>query len=163
MEEWKQIKNYHYSISSYGRLRNDLTLKILKERIDNKGYHKCDLYDGQGNSKGFLAHRLVAFAFLSAPKQGQTQINHIDGNPKNNKVENLEWVTPKQNSEHAVKTGLFPRGGGHHLTILSDDDVRRIRELYKIGFLQWQIADKFGIHQSVVSRYVNRKRGGAYR
>ncbi len=161
--EWRKIHNEQYSISENGILRNDRTGKILKAKIDNKGYNKFDLYNGKGKSKGYLAHRLVAFNFLPPPLDKQIQVNHIDGNPLNNHYTNLEWVTPKENSEHAVKIGLFPRGAKHHLSILSDDDVMRIRELHTSGFKQWQIADKFGIHPSVVSRYINRKRGGAYR
>jgi hypothetical protein len=159
--KWIKIINEHYSISENGMLKNELTGKILKVRIDNKGYHKCNLYNGEGKSKGYLAHRLVALNFLPAPKPGQIQINHIDGNPLNNHYTNLEWVTAKENSEHAVKTGLFPRGETHHLAKITDDQVREIRLMWETGrYFQWEIADTFNINQSEVSRYINFKRRG---
>jgi len=158
---WKNIDGYNYSISDHGDLRNDKTGKILKERIDNKGYHKCDIYNGQGKSKGFLAHRLVAFAFLESPKEGQIQVNHKDGNPLNNNYTNLEWVTPKENTQHAVKTGLFPFGETHHLSKITDAQINEIRWIYKTGeYFQYEIAKMFNINQSEVSRYIGCKRRG---
>lgn len=161
--EFRKIENEHYSISENGLLRNDLTGKMLKVRIDNKGYHKCDLYNGSGKSKGYLAHRLVAINFLPPAKAGQIQVNHIDGNPLNNHYTNLEWVTPKENSEHAVKIGLFPRGETHHFSKVTDSEINEIRWMYKTGqYFQHEIAKMFGINQSEVSRYITRQRRGAH-
>ena len=162
--DWKQIKSTHYSISNHGLVRNDKTKKILSPRIRRDGYSMVGLYDGRGTPKNVQAHRLVAQYFLPPPSNPlKIQVNHIDGNPSNNHVSNLEWVTPKENSQHAVKTGLFPRCGSHHLAKLSDNDVLQIRELYRDGLNQYQIAIKFNVNQSVISRYITRARGGAYR
>lgn len=161
--EWRKISNEHYSISDYGDLRNDLTSRILKPRIDNKGYHKCDLYNGHGKSKGYLAHRLVALYFLDSAKEWQTQVNHIDGNPLNNHKSNLEWCSPKENSEHAVKIGLTPKGETHHFSKITDAQIREIRTIYQSGLhSQYDIASLYGINQSEVSRYINHKRRGGH-
>lgn len=160
-ERWANIKNNHYSISDYGQLRNDITGKILKPRYRKDGYSMVGLYTN-GKPKNFQTHRLVGEYFIPNP-DNKPWINHIDGNPKNNHYTNLEWCTPKENSQHAVRIGLFPRGEKHHLATLTDLQVAQIRLMYSDGVNQYKIASQFGINQSVVSRYVNRKRGGAYR
>lgn len=60
-----------------------------------------------GKQKHFYVHRLIAQAFIPNP-YNKPQINHIDGDSSNNSIENLEWVTAKENVEHAYKTGLSP-------------------------------------------------------
>lgn len=77
----------------------------LKGSIDSKGYRYVDIRDKYGKRKCPKVHRLVAFAFLLNP-DNKPQVNHIDGNKLNNKVDNLEYVTNKENRKHAIETGL---------------------------------------------------------
>ncbi len=161
IELWKKLDLHDYYVSNTGKVMNCKTKKVLKNRIDTKGYNYVDLYDGKGNAKRYLLHRLVASLFVEG--DNSLQVNHIDGVPTNNRFDNLEWVTAKQNSEHAVKIGLTPRCEKHHLSKLTDTHVTEIRILYSNGISQNEISSIYGIDQSVVSRYVNRKRGGAYR
>ena len=71
----------------------------------NKQYEALGLYVN-GKQKNYYVHRLVAEAFIPNP-ENKPQVNHKDGNPKNNHVSNLEWVTAKENIAHAYKKGLI--------------------------------------------------------
>lgn len=119
MEIWKSIKDYpDYEVSSYGRVRsidryitNSLNRtifyksKILKFSHNNKtGYNQVALYKNK-KIKTFSIHRLVAETFIPNPNN-YLEVNHIDGDKTNNHVENLEWVTRKENITHAITTGL---------------------------------------------------------
>lgn len=101
-EVWKDIKGYEglYQISNFGKVKSLYSNKILKNGNNGKGYLFVFLCKDK-NSKRFYIHRLVAVHFL--PLIGnKTQVNHIDGNKNNNKVDNLEWCTNKENLIHSV-------------------------------------------------------------
>jgi hypothetical protein len=76
--------------------------KRVRGSLNSKGYVQITVAAGQK----ILLHRLVAALFLDSPLVDQTQINHIDGNKRNNAVSNLEWCTPSENVRHAVRIGL---------------------------------------------------------
>lgn len=105
MELWKNIKGYegYYQISSYGRVKNIKTNKILTGDINNIGYKRVILY--VPIKQRFFIHRLVAEHFCSGYQDGLV-VNHIDGNKQNNQATNLEWVTRSQNDLHAYQLGL---------------------------------------------------------
>lgn len=97
----------NYSITTKGVVKNNGTGKVLHQYEDKDGYLRVTLYK-KGKQKRFGVHRLVALTFLEN-KPNRPQINHIDGNRKNNSVENLEWATEKQNQQHrrnVLKSGL---------------------------------------------------------
>lgn len=87
--------------------------RLLNQRTNSCGYRRAALVSPNGAMKHELIHRLVAKAFLKSPDpaphprepnfhdlEPRIQVNHIDGNKRNNKVSNLEWNSPKENHEH---------------------------------------------------------------
>lgn len=120
-EIWKPVKNYEnlYEVSNTGKIKSlsynhQKTPKIMKPTINSAGYYKVELYKN-GKSNIFSIHRLVAESFIENPNNYPC-VNHIDCNKKNNNVSNLEWVTHKQNSYHAMQNGLYvqpPLKGKH--------------------------------------------------
>lgn len=108
-EEWRDIEGYKgcYQVSSAGKVRSiRYGLKVLKQRIKKTGYVDVN-FSVNGVRKVFLVHRLVAETFLGKPKN--KEVNHIDGNKLNNRLENLNWVTHSENIKHAYDSGLFKR------------------------------------------------------
>lgn len=100
-EVWKDIEGYcNYEVSNAGRVRNKKTNKFITG-YDHFGYLRITL----PNRNNVLKHRLVAGAHIPNP-DNKPEINHIDGNKQNNDVCNLEWVTRKENVQHAHKIGL---------------------------------------------------------
>ncbi len=96
-------------------------------------YYFCSLKDNDGDERTVQIHRALANAFIPNP-ENKPQINHIDGNKLNNDLSNLEWVTAKENTYHAYKMGLrknSPHSENGYSAILKNEDVIRIRELYK--------------------------------
>lgn len=108
-EKWKKIKDYEglYEISNLGRIKriykNGKT-RILKPSFNEWGYFQINL-SKNNKTKNFKIHRLVACAFLDN-KNNNLQVNHIDGNKQNNKINNLEFCSAKENIQHAIKIGL---------------------------------------------------------
>ena len=96
---WKTIQNEtNYEVSSEGQVRNKQTKQIKSLRYSNKGYARVTLYP---SGKTYSVHRLVAENFIINP-DNYPSVNHKDGNKANNRLENLEWCTPKQNTRHAI-------------------------------------------------------------
>lgn len=78
--------------------------KILKPSINGEGYYAVTL-SKESKRQVRSIHRLLALAFLSNPK-GKREVNHINGNKHDNRLENLEWVSSSENRKHAWDTGL---------------------------------------------------------
>ncbi|MCI9641249.1 MAG: HNH endonuclease [Eubacterium sp.] len=101
----KLIKDFeNYAIYPNGTVVNVTTGHIKKPTSNHsgRGYYYVDLYNN-GIKQRFYIHRLVALYYIDNPLN-KPFVNHIDGNPKNNDVDNLEWCTSLENVEHAAKT-----------------------------------------------------------
>lgn len=103
--KYKHVIGYEgvYEVSEFGDIKRIEKNKILKPQIV-KGYYRLELCKN-AQRKQYTIHRLVALAFIPNPLNKE-QVNHIDGNKLNNHVSNLEWVTAKENMNHAWNNGL---------------------------------------------------------
>lgn len=107
-EIWKDIPDYEglYKVSSHGRFMSFKNGEWKLDYInDYPRVYKTKTLVKDGVKKTSFAHRWVAIAFIPNP-ENKPAVNHKDLNPGNNKVENLEWVTHSENSQHAVNN--FP-------------------------------------------------------
>ena len=106
-EVWQDIPGYEglYQASTYGRVkslkRNTTSGKILKPRLKKTGYFQYGLCKN-GRIKAFESQRLIAITFLPN-YHNYSCVNHIDENPKNNRVDNLEWCTVKYNVNYGTR------------------------------------------------------------
>jgi hypothetical protein len=136
--------------------------RILRTDISHSGYIVTVIYDNHSKPRFNQVHRLVYMAWVGPIKKGLV-IDHIDGVKTNNNINNLEAVTPKENSKRAFKLGLSkPRGyswpgESNPNAMLSDKEVINIRELYEMTFTQEVIAGLFNTTQSHVSRLIRRE------
>lgn len=107
-EKWAKIKyedkETNYSISTLGRVRNDKRNNFLKPCLVS-GYYTVSLAIAPQKTKKYRINRLVAEYFIPNP-ENKEYVNHIDGDKLNNVLDNLEWVTPSENSKHAFEAGL---------------------------------------------------------
>lgn len=112
MEEWKPIKDFEgvYDVSSYGRIRSFLNnrhgvcdnSKIIKGSLGKNGYYTVSLYNPTTQKrKKLLVHRIVAQSFIPNP-ENKGHVDHINTNRTDNRVENLRWVTQRENNQNSI-------------------------------------------------------------
>lgn len=109
-EIYKDIPGYEglYQISNLGNVKSVKKNKLLAKNNNGTGYLYARL-SKNSQVKNHYIHRLVAIAFLDNP-DNLPQVNHIDEDKTNNRVDNLEWVTAKENSNHGTRTARAARG-----------------------------------------------------
>lgn len=162
-ELWKPLLEYKgLEISSIGRVRKAAN-KRRKERIltvfpkDKDGYCRCSVQKLDGTWTSQPVHRLVAKAFIPNIENKQA-VNHIDGDRQNNKVENLEWVTPKENVIHSFRFGSrrecksVPKR-----TLLTDFQISQIDNLRKLYTVN-QISKLFNIEYQSLKNIIHKKK-----
>jgi hypothetical protein len=161
-ETWKDIVGHEgiYQVSSLFRVRkiSGVRAGIMKIHEDRDGYfHISFRYNGARYS--YLVHRLFYIAFHSAPPSPKHEILHIDGNNQNNALSNLRWGTHKENMEDKVKHGvnngpLNYKGSGNPAAKINENDVLKIRAMYKNGLPQHTIGKLYDLSQSNIANIV---------
>lgn len=124
---------------------------ILRPRITNKGYEAVSLVDSEGTIS-VVVHRVIAIGHVPNPL-GLPEVNHKDGNKRNNSFKNLEWVTSRENTLHAEETGLRDnkaKGESLPQSKLDDEKVREIKARLRRGDRQTDIARDFGVEYPTI-------------
>jgi hypothetical protein len=157
----------HYSVTNDGRVWSHKRFgNWLSQKNTTQGYMKVTLcMSGVEYQK--LIHRLVAEAWIhNEDPTRNIQINHIDGQKKNNVAENLEWCTPSRNVKHSFATGLRTatdamranaKRTGLSTRALTPDQVTSIRRRVSQGELQIRLACEFGMSRGNMSQIINRR------
>lgn len=163
-EVWRPVVGFEgfYEVSSFGRVRSvdrrvpcaggktrQLKGKLLASKLNAKGYPRVPLCKNN-KSGSVLVHRLVAMAFvdnhLSLPC-----INHKNGDKTDNRPDNLEWCTHRQNSQHALASGLYKVGEKHHGSKHTRDQALMVLGALRCGVRHPVIIGQFGVTQHFVT------------
>ena len=149
--ESKELKDLPgYWIHPDGRLWSEKSQKFLKaSRGGYKGnYQKYQFCLKNKKHKIKYVHRLLMEYFGPPMPEGCNEVNHIDGNTKNNCLSNLEWTSSSENTRHGIRTGLFSR------VLLTEEQVKEIKKIFKCtpdyrGKVP-DIAKKYGVKNEVI-------------
>lgn len=158
-EEWKPVKGFEdfYMVSALGEIRSKRNDKILVPTLTNKYYSVtlCGLI-----RKNIRVHRIIATAFIANPDD-LPQINHKNGNKLDNSAVNLEWSSPSQNIQHALKNDLFnpSKGDNHCCAKVTSEQVVLIRKIYNENpkVRQIDLAVLAGISRTTINHILKRK------
>ena len=149
-EVWKEIKNYegYYEVSNFGRFRSmDRVItysdgrtrfykgEIIEGTIGRDGYIDVKL-SKDGITKTRKLHRLIAQTFIPIENDNNLEVNHIDYNRTNNKIDNLEWVTHIDNVHHSSKEGHYKgitEGCKNGRANYTEEEIKYMRKLYDEG------------------------------
>lgn len=158
-EVWRDVVGYEglYQVSNLGRVKSLDRLingrcsghktkfeeRILKTFTNKKGYYRVGLVKNRKQIKYFV-HRLVAIAFIPNP-ENKPYINHKDETPYNNNVNNLEWVTPKENSNYGTLIERSAKSHSKPIKFIYRDDT------YEVWESQTALAREFKIEKSGIN------------
>ena len=152
-------KNTNYSVSDDGKIYSKRMKRELTPKRNHDGYYRIQIWEN--NKCRFVSwHRVVAETFIANPNN-LPFVNHIDGNKRNNRADNLEWCTQKENIGHAWKTGLSTRENHSKLKNICqfDSEGNLIAKFSCIG----EAAEKTGIsYYSIRSSAINKTHGKKY-
>ena len=147
-ETWKDILGYEglYQVSNLGRVKSleragylgkIIKEKILKKCFNHKKYLVVNL-SKKGKAKVMTVHRLVAQAFIPNP-ENKPEVNHMDEDKTNNRVDNLEWVTAKENSNWGSRLNRISKSKSKKIKVIYRDNT------YEYWESQTIFSENFGV------------------
>ena len=145
-----------YFVNQYGEIYSSKSNRIMSTEITNKGYYKLKIRFNNRYYRKY-PHIMVAETFISHKPHGKSDVNHKDGNKKNNHVSNLEWTTRSENLKHAIDTGLRPiqYGENHNRCKYPDSLFKQIAIMRKNGMSYKEISDATGMHLGYLKNVLN--------
>jgi hypothetical protein len=171
MEIWKPVVGHEqfYEVSSEGNFRSLPREVFMATHSEVRGGNPINPYPKgkylyvslrikQNNIACLGAHTMVCAAFHGTKPTPQHVCNHKNGNKYDNRADNLEWMTVKENAEHAVKVlDVYRRGVGHPSSKLSENDVQKIRSLSSSGASYGTLARRFDVSKQTIQGIVLRR------
>jgi hypothetical protein len=170
-EEWKPVPGFEgmYSVSNYGRVRSEARKrccggkggqmswpqKILKPWKTTAGYLSVSLSNITTTKRS--VHRLVLLAFRGPPPSDAFEAAHMNGCRQDNRLENLQWATAKENNSHRVIHDTINRGERCGLSKLRAEQVREIRRRAASGERYRSIGKDMGVSRANISLVVRRE------
>jgi hypothetical protein len=164
-EIWRDINGYEglYQVSNLGRIKRFNKdkrcniYKILKAKINNLRHNSSSIgLCKNGKHKYLSIHRLVLETFVG-PRSFGMECRHLDGNPKNNKLENLKWGTPKENLQDKIKHETIICGSKHWFSILTEVQIIEIKQFHTEGKSNGEIAKIYKVNRQTISNIINKK------
>lgn len=157
IEEWKPIADWpDYAISNHGRVMRTTTYGrgiagTIRKPVLVAGYLAVALTNRDGRRKMLHIHRLVAFAFLGEPPAPDMEVNHIDADRLNPRLDNLEWMTKSQNRKHGFDVGYANAKGernGHSKLTAEQAQAIRLDGAYRSAWPE--LARRFGVSKATI-------------
>ena len=137
--------------------------RVIKPRPDGKGYLMVTLTvrgpEGRKRHR-FPVHRLVCLAFHGLPPEGRTHTRHLNGQPMDNRANNLAWGSPKQNTADAIRHGTIGKGMLAHRRKLTEEQVLSIRRRMSMGEADKDLAVEYGVSRHYPTKLAQAARWG---
>lgn len=136
-----------YLVSDCGKVYSMRSMKILKTHFCKQGYEKITL-SLEKNRKSCKVHRLVLLSHRGEDEK-RWEVNHIDGDKKNNKLLNLEWVTAYENTRHAVNKGLHNNVGENNgFAKFREEEIREMK--YNLNTPMEELCSRYGVSKPYI-------------
>ena len=147
---------FNYYIYDNGKVWSERSQKFLSAQLDKNGYEKVQMISKDGKRHRYSIHRLVMESFCPIKHMDAYQVNHIDGNKRNNSLQNLEWVTCKENIIHAIEHNL--RASINGAAKLTPEQVIDIYIRANNGKERnVKLGKEFNVHPDTIGKIKNKK------
>lgn len=148
-EQWVQYEGY--SVSNQGRIKNSKGL-LLNGVLHDDGY-RCVYF----KQRVVPLHRVVAMCFCPGYEDGMV-VDHIDGNKQNNRADNLEWVTQKENIRRSRETHLQPNSAKTYAGKLTEEERNAVIEMANSGkYSRRELASLFNVSHTTICSIINHR------